>query len=186
MTKFLRSRRRLWRKTVFLINSLFFGSWSKLFSDLRQKFWGKIVKTVFYVFMKHFDENNSMIFCFWYMFGLWAKYFLHLTKSIPKCCQNCLLNVRTDILTKKISKNFVFLNFGRNFFWLSAFSFAKLTKLLFKRSDEQFGEKCFFEKRFYNFFQTVGVTFSDFPQKSYRNVVKAVFYVLGKIFEETD
>ena len=60
---FYGSRRRLWWKTFFDKFS-FFWILVETFSDFRQKFLRKVVKTVFYVFMKHFDEKNSLIFLF--------------------------------------------------------------------------------------------------------------------------
>ena len=80
---FYGSRRRLWWKTLFLINSPFFGSWSKLFLTFGKNFWEKLSKLFSTCSWNILTKKIHWFFCFWYIFGLWAKISLHLTKNIP-------------------------------------------------------------------------------------------------------
>ena len=61
---FLRIQTKTFMENTFFDKFSFFWILVETFSDFRQKFLRKVVKTVFYVFMKHFDEINSLIFLF--------------------------------------------------------------------------------------------------------------------------
>ena len=61
---FLRIQTKTLMENTFFDKFSFFWILVETFSDFRQKFLRKVVKTVFYVFMKYFDEINSLIFMF--------------------------------------------------------------------------------------------------------------------------
>ena len=62
---------------------------------------------------------------------------------------------------------------------------AKLTKLLFRCSNEHFGRKKLLKNSSSVFFQILSETFPNFRQKFYGEIVKTVFYMIGNLFEET-
>ena len=93
----------------------FFEALSENMSKFQQTFFGRVVKTAFYVsratFLGRlmFEKDNFLFF-----FGIWGKCFELLAKSFRQDCQNCILpvqkinNVKQSFFEKK-SVSFVFL-----------------------------------------------------------------------------
>ena len=101
----------------------FFRKWIELFSDFRQKSYGKIVRNVFYVFKNMLKEqifSISILSC--RVVGFWAKHFWHLAEYFPQSCQNCFLRVQKKTLMKKEDfwKLFFLSKFEQIFSWLLA------------------------------------------------------------------
>ena len=105
-------------KIFFLKNtsSYCFQTLSATFFDSRRKVYRKLSK----LFSTRSEKNlklqifSNCFFCFWYVFGVWAKSFWHLAKTIPQSWHNCFLGVQTNTLIKK-RFNFFF-KIGGHFF----------------------------------------------------------------------
>ena len=129
----------------------FYRNGIQSFSDLRQKVYGKIVRTVFYVFRNMLKKQTFSIFFLFSLcnrtltktfltFGI--KFSTKLSKLSSSCSEEHFVE-KNSILKTFFSQNL------RIFFQSKHYFSTKLTELLFKRWDEQFDEKTFFEKLFF-------------------------------------
>ena len=142
------------KKIFFEKFSSFFGIGSKIFLAFGRNS-RKDCQNCFLRIQKYVEETGffNFFFSFRCVIGLWAKLFWHVAQNFPQSCQNCFPRVQTNNMLKKnrILKKFLYQNL-RIFFQSKHYFSTKLTKLLFKRWDENFDEKMFFfEKLFLNF-----------------------------------
>ena len=115
------------KKNLFEI--LLFNSFTltEINSDFRQKLLIKGCRNRFLHVLKTIQGNRFIdFFRYWYIFGLWAKFFWHLPKNDPQSWENCFLGVQTNtsvekFLWKTLLQFFVsfwakyFLIFGKSF-----------------------------------------------------------------------
>ena len=139
------------QKNLFWKILKFYRNGIQSFSDLRQKVYGKIVRTVFYVFRNMLKKQTFSIFFLFSLcnrtltktfltFGI--KFSTKLSKLSSSCSDEHFVE-KNSILKTFFSQNL------RIFFQSKHYFSTKLTELLFKRWDEQFDEKTFFEKLFF-------------------------------------
>ena len=139
------------QKNLFWKILKFYRNGIQSFSDLRQKVYGKIVRTVFYVFRNMLKKQTFSIFFLFSLcnrtltktfltFGI--KFSTKLSKLSSSCSDEHFVE-KNSILKTFFSQNL------RIFFQSKHYFSTKLTELLFKRWDELFDKKTFFEKLFF-------------------------------------
>ena len=115
-------------------------------SNLQQKEYRKVVKTVFYVFREHFEEKDIpyLLLVFLLIFRLWANIFLPFGKKFSAKLSNLLSTRSHEHLEEDqfFDKNHLHLlsEFEWNIFWPRAKFYRKVSKDVFyvfgKHSDE--------------------------------------------------
>ena len=167
-------------------SSVFFHILSETFPDFRQKFYGEIVKTDFYMIRKLFEETDFFNFLLFLLHirilgksSLW-----HLAQLFLLSCQICILRVQTNTLMKKYffwKTPLNFFDFDQNLFWLSAKAFWKRCRNRFLHIQKTFRRNRLFHF-FFGFvtFSDPGQNFSKFLHKFSRKVVKTAIYVFRR------
>ena len=115
------------KKPFLKYSSSFLWLWPNFFLTSGKKNFKKDCQNRFLHVQTTFrGKRFTDFFCYWYIFGLWAKFFWQLPKKDTKNWQNCLLGVQTNTLVEKIFWKTLlqfsfrfwakhFLIFGKNF-----------------------------------------------------------------------
>ena len=171
----------------FFLFCYIFGFWAKVLKEIAWNFPQSCQNSFVRVQTKTLMKKED----FWKLF-FWSKleqiFSWLLAKNILKNWQNCFVSVQTNTLM--YSQHLLwkvlplFLDFGRNFFWIfEFFFFAKVWKLFSKNWNEHFNQKILFWK-ILKFFRNRIQTFSDFRPKVYGKIVRTVIYVFKNMLKE--